>query len=77
MESSARGWYKPFSDRIPSKFRASSEQIPGKGTFLSASNHKSLVISNRGAQIARISPKSLSWEVQTALSNRAVCDFVI
>ena len=37
-------------------------------------NRKSLVIWNRGAQIARISPKSLSRAAQIALSNRAICD---
>ena len=45
--------------------------FPGK---LSAPNHKSLVISNRGAQIARTSPKSLSKTLQIAIQ---IARFVI
>ena len=40
---------------------------------LQITNRKSLVIWNRGAQIARISPKSLPRTAQFALSNRAIC----
>ena len=41
---------------------------------LQITNRKSLVIWNRGAQIARNSPKSLPQAAQIALSNRAICD---
>ena len=48
-----------------------SDWIVGRGTD---TNRKSLVIWNRGARIARISPKSLSREAQITLSNRTICD---
>ena len=43
--------------------------------MLQITNRKSLVIWNRGAQIARISPESLSRAAQIALSNRTIGDW--
>ena len=42
--------------------------------MLQITNRKTLVIWNRGTQIAGISPKSQSRAAQIAISNRAICD---